>query len=975
MDRDRLDRLTGNYRQSEDGVLEATGDGTFTVRSWGREHTWEGLGATWPDADNQPGEVTRVAFLQHSPLLPLYFSRGSKPGSRFVPDRIGELVWRFRASWQCALGAEKSARIPGESLDLTEICEASYQYWEVVVKTPGGRYIAVGPKSTNYNANSYLMAWDFFTGEELWEEAVEVYDGFPQVEYIPSLNAVFVSGYWIYYDGEDYFYTEAPRIYDLDTGALIFGRDFEGGEDPDWPSPAVSLNMSGGGGSVVINDQRQWKWFIDQAAQMTRYILPYSDELAAQALFHERIVGLAGYQLGYDNGTFQQLSGAITYEGTPGSAGVLAENTDILYNWNYEQYEACDFNARPVKAWVGFGYRRLGVGLEWNAPQRYPTNPKRRAIQSTTTGQYGTYYNPEYRYNPTPTVYKQIEIDRIGLKIQATNSEGEVVEWERTWDINDHTQIIIDDDPKDLATLESEWKERVKAEARAYYTINGGVAEPPAPKNPNLWDLDIDNLSLINDPHNLSIQSDLTDGIPGEHTGGGWGVASSGVGINLKFSARSSIVNDHIGNFSPNYNCLTNEGIPSYATGVYGTSGTNNRQANLYSSRVVSTRTNGDRIVINYTTPSNNDLIGTHYYTFRRWRGTKTGVAEDLGYRDLSRSSDYTFMVDDPSELPQYPDDAPFQDETPPFSSSLQSWIVQGDCNGYRAIELELNGVPNIVSYQSYHFFRSVNFLDNAEWYKQAFVTSEDTATTMVLVTTFAGGPIEDAGYTSVNDNQYFDPFTRTWETDEPAGGGVSPNRLEVCKDFDYQVARGYSFLPRGGKSAITVLREVDENLVEQFTLEFGGDYNKFNSHGTSQYPYTNGTPGVNGLWVDRYQFDDPDAWDEGDHVTKVERYDWDGELVYSHDVPGNPWDWIIICGRDVASGEDFLLIQNLDTWDLHLYDEEGFVRTYDTMTDRFYNGSFWIVDNEIYYTQYGAESEVEDYPFQYTFANKVIKL
>lgn len=956
-------------------VTEDLGNGLYKAK---RDH-WPGeltVPVMPPQAKVPVPSRVLMMFEDGDPQRPyLYWPFGRvdevRPGN-FVAH---ELVWRFRSDWECSLGAAKSVNVPGAALDLTEQCEADFQYWEFVVQRADGVYVAVGPKSSNYNGNSYIMAYNFMTGEELWETSVEVYDAFPQLEYVPSLNAVFCSGFWVYTpdSGATYTYTEAPRLYDLDSGELIFGRDFVGGEDPDWPSPAVSLDMGGGGGSIFINDFRQRKWFLDQAAELVRYQLPYSDELAAQALFHERIVGLAGYQLGYGDDGLTQISGSIAYEGTPGSAGVLLENTAILYNWNYEFYEACDFNSKPVKAWVGFGYRRLAVGMEWNEPERYPTNPKRRSLLQTTGPAWeADYANPEYRYSPTATEYKQTEVDRIGLKIQVTNASGDVVEWERTWNQNDHTQVIIDDDPKDLATLKSEWEASVVAAARAYYQSVLGIPNPGGFRDASAWDLDLVYATLDGSPTLFSTQADLTTGPPGAEASGGWAIGlGSGITCTCSTPSRESV---HLGNFEPHYNLFHGNRLATYATGVHGAASTSGQyDVNLYSARVTSTRTNGDRIVVNYTTPSNMDLHATGYWNARRWKGTYSGGEEDLAYLDEDQNGGFTLWVDDPSQFPNLAADSP--DGTP----NLWNWIVEEDCNGYSSTSITVGG-DNLFTARSYHQILALASTVNTRVYKNAFITNTpDWQTTVVDVGLRVSYPATYGGYDVVDKQQFFDPITRshsdTYFNRTVPGGFTFPN-LDLCEDFDHKIARAYTGLPRGGKSAITVLREVDDALVEECTLEFGSDYNKFNSHGTSQYPYTNGTPGVNGLWVDRVQFDDPAAWDEGDHTTKVERYDWDGTLVYSHDVPGNPWEWIVVCGNDVASGEDFLLIQNLSTWDLHLYDETGFVRTYNTMTDRFYNGSFWIVDREIYYTQYGAEAADPIAAGQYTFAaNKVIKL
>ena len=98
-DSDRLSRLTnGPYRQSEDGYIESSDGNQWGVRVNGRSEIYSSVGGTWLDADNYPGETARLAFVQGNPLLPIFFSRATKPGAIFVPGgEIAPLV----LAWYC----------------------------------------------------------------------------------------------------------------------------------------------------------------------------------------------------------------------------------------------------------------------------------------------------------------------------------------------------------------------------------------------------------------------------------------------------------------------------------------------------------------------------------------------------------------------------------------------------------------------------------------------------------------------------------------------------------------------------------------------------------------------------------------------------------------------------------------------------------------------------------------------------------
>lgn len=78
-----------NYRQSEDAKITGYDSGLWTLQVEGRDYADTDVGGTWLDADNPVGDLARIAFVNANPLLPIFFSRGSKPLAAFV-DTAGE---------------------------------------------------------------------------------------------------------------------------------------------------------------------------------------------------------------------------------------------------------------------------------------------------------------------------------------------------------------------------------------------------------------------------------------------------------------------------------------------------------------------------------------------------------------------------------------------------------------------------------------------------------------------------------------------------------------------------------------------------------------------------------------------------------------------------------------------------------------------------------------------------------------------
>lgn len=91
-----------NYRQSEDAKITGYSNGRWELQVEGRDHAYTDIGGTWLDADNPVGDLARIAFVQANPLLPVFFSRGSRPNAAFVTAVPVSPV--ATADWRCEHG-------------------------------------------------------------------------------------------------------------------------------------------------------------------------------------------------------------------------------------------------------------------------------------------------------------------------------------------------------------------------------------------------------------------------------------------------------------------------------------------------------------------------------------------------------------------------------------------------------------------------------------------------------------------------------------------------------------------------------------------------------------------------------------------------------------------------------------------------------------------------------------------------------
>ncbi len=81
----RLLKLVDKHRQVEVAQVESAGRNSWDLRVSGRAHPYSGVGGTWLDSDNSEGEDVAIAFGFGNPLLPIMFSRGSRPLAVFTP--------------------------------------------------------------------------------------------------------------------------------------------------------------------------------------------------------------------------------------------------------------------------------------------------------------------------------------------------------------------------------------------------------------------------------------------------------------------------------------------------------------------------------------------------------------------------------------------------------------------------------------------------------------------------------------------------------------------------------------------------------------------------------------------------------------------------------------------------------------------------------------------------------------------------
>lgn len=100
----RLLKLVDKHRQIEVAQVESAGRNSWDLRVQGRAHPYSGVGGTWLDSDNSEGEDVAIAFGFGNPLLPIMFSRGSRPLATFVGPSSVLFPPVVTANWRCEHG-------------------------------------------------------------------------------------------------------------------------------------------------------------------------------------------------------------------------------------------------------------------------------------------------------------------------------------------------------------------------------------------------------------------------------------------------------------------------------------------------------------------------------------------------------------------------------------------------------------------------------------------------------------------------------------------------------------------------------------------------------------------------------------------------------------------------------------------------------------------------------------------------------
>lgn len=99
----------GQWRQLEDVRIVGHSRGRWDLQHPGRSVVYPAIGGTWPDADNAVGEDARLAFAYGNPLMPVFFSRGSRPRSRIVIEEDLVLTWPFYRYSPAGIGSIAAA--------------------------------------------------------------------------------------------------------------------------------------------------------------------------------------------------------------------------------------------------------------------------------------------------------------------------------------------------------------------------------------------------------------------------------------------------------------------------------------------------------------------------------------------------------------------------------------------------------------------------------------------------------------------------------------------------------------------------------------------------------------------------------------------------------------------------------------------------------------------------------------------------
>lgn len=205
----------------EDAVIESVDDGVFTLRSWDRDYTWSEVGATWIDADNQPGESATIAFVEGNPLMPIFFSRGSKPGSRIVAEDEVATTWaQYRFSYlrtNCVTGQPAMGE-PSSVISFPVL----YRIWE------GASYVYGGSGGGNPDVSD-AWALNGVTEDYRWIDFSINTDGL----------LIQISGYSDTLNGDVKFDGEPEPEYPAALPQTLEQRSFDGSITWQWTPPSI----------------------------------------------------------------------------------------------------------------------------------------------------------------------------------------------------------------------------------------------------------------------------------------------------------------------------------------------------------------------------------------------------------------------------------------------------------------------------------------------------------------------------------------------------------------------------------------------------------------------------------------------------------------------------------------------------------------------------------------------------------------
>lgn len=828
-------------------------------------------------------------------------------------------VWRFYGDFAHCYGANLQTEMPGETLALTEI---SAQFWGIhtVVHLVGSAPVMFGLRSTNYDDLAVICAINLTTGATLWTQPIACadFDGFPQVEYLPGHHAIVVHG---------------------DQGHLLGFYD-----------GAILCSWDRGAGVWEYENDSRWLNVTPFGSSLYRYVKPveHPDHNSESHIYFgvsQLWTPIRIFQTAFANTPTEGPSGYFNYAAADHPRDILADgtlhvDTPMFYCHATQGLEVATDNDILVRAFTGFGFAYWGIDVP--TPVKNITYLGLESVP--VTGPIPDDPDPPFPVYGTTTI-DRTAIDRVGFKVifESESITGGSVNWEWYWESTDHTSTWYG-----LDNCQDALDEYLAERLENLQDAAGGLHD----------EINLEGYTLSDPPVGLSISIDTAAEHPGGHPHFGssmtWGLGNVGHQI---------CESDGTIDFSGKYferNWVYSPFNSSVADIPYA-----NTLRIPLTCKVLSVKMNGNKAVIMYQTPSCADYVAvqnpTEWYFFQRWAGAKTGsVANTEGGFDYQRSypdigHDYIggkFCATWEEMQGLNPDTGPINYSHAAVADS--PWIYY-----YRRPEgadpfwLVLTPNTPLDARGKNYVYRGL------------------TPTTSYFIDT---GPPGGSG-----DETYY-----IWEGEwRIASEGVDPV-VEYGRDFEYLcVPRGQT-VPRGGLTGMFVL-EIDAEVgsISQLArLEFGADAYLYSGSTpvtvdgvnvlTSGYPPVETILGQgDGFFVIRQNFDWPNRL-QGDHTTLVERYDWTGTNTWWLAVPDNPWQYFFHAGYDPDAEKDWLLVQDSYTWELHLYDQDGFVRSYAALEGYMDLSSSFVTNGEVYFTVYDSPEYDGD---QETWNVRVVKL